>query len=88
MGQRAESMEQHRGELYDQYQRKEEDEHETDWLELQVLLRDVHLQNCTCIERYFWEATPDDNRNLKRNVYSLDLIKKIKIIRINQFKLL
>jgi len=38
-------MEQHCGELYDQYQREEEDEYETDRLELQVFLRDVHLQN-------------------------------------------
>ena len=44
MGQRAESMEQHRGELYDQYQRKEEDEHETNRLKLQVLFRDVYLK--------------------------------------------
>lgn len=45
MGQRAESVEEHRGELYDQYQREEEDEYETDRLQLQILLRDVYLQN-------------------------------------------
>lgn len=50
MGQCAESVEQHRGELYDQYQREEEDEDETDRLELQILLRDVHLQNCFLVK--------------------------------------
>lgn len=52
MRQRAETMEQHRGELYDQYQREEEDENETDRLELQILLRDVHLQDHWRVESW------------------------------------
>lgn len=74
MGQRAESVEEHRGELYDQYQREEEDEYKTDRLELQVLLRDVYLQNhdvyrtrCdTQRNGYFSEAMLDGDRNPKR----------------------
>lgn len=61
MGQCAESVEQHRGELYDQYQREEEDEDETDRFELQILLRDMYLQNRFLVkfvtlldEAYFW----------------------------------
>lgn len=78
MGQCAESVEQHRGELYDQYQREEEDEHETDRLQLQVLLRDVHLQNCNVyVERVAirdgmlflgsnvrWRPKSNENRHL------------------------
>lgn len=62
MGQCAESVEQHCGELYDQYQREEEDEDKTDRLELQILLRDVYLENHSLIkciilldETYFLE---------------------------------
>lgn len=61
MGQCAESVEQHRGKLYDQYQREEEDEDETDRLELQILLCDVYLENHSLIKcitllnkTYFW----------------------------------
>lgn len=50
MGQRAESVEQHCGELYDQYQREKEDEDETDRLELQILFRDVYLQNRSLVK--------------------------------------
>lgn len=43
MGKRAESMEQHRSKLNNQYQREEEYKDQTDWLELKVLFRYVHL---------------------------------------------
>lgn len=41
----AESVEQHGHELDDQNQREEEHEHQTDRFQLQVFLRDVHLNS-------------------------------------------
>lgn len=45
MGERAKSMEQHGGKLNHQYQREEEYENQTNWFELEVLLRNVYLEN-------------------------------------------
>jgi hypothetical protein len=39
-------MKQHGRELNDQNQREEEHKDQTDWLELQVFFRDMHLNCC------------------------------------------
>lgn len=40
----SETMEQHSSELDGQNEREEEDKYKTNWLELQVLLSNVHLE--------------------------------------------
>lgn len=82
----AESVEQHRGELYDQYQREEEYKDETDRLELQILLRDVYLQNRLCVKcvtcaRWSGEKTPDGDRNRIHLLIYLILKRKIEIFK-------
>lgn len=45
-------MEQHGSELNNQNEREEEHKHQTDGLELQILLRDVHLNRVSIGEKY------------------------------------
>lgn len=52
MRQGSESMEQHSRKLDDQDQREEEHEHQTDRFQLEVLFRDVHLDDFSNVKGY------------------------------------